>query len=295
MKGLRILNSDSKKGISKMDTQRTVDRAAATQPIIDLPTFTLATGAAVGSGAIHTNLRTIETGSQVVHNGLLISLLAETTIGHGLHLRIDPAQPPPNTVYRHVQISLHMTYGGRPGIGVEITIPVTSLVTGTTVQTTCRRIVTTAPMEIHGDRRTITGRGLLRLLRLDHLEWIMLQLLVPLMMHHTVCTLHRHHPQIPLLHPLQNVRCLQSINRYPFPCLRRNQSLPSSAGPLHHSILLRPPKTSPRLTQVLQISLPRHHRSIHNGRDAPVRKRSWPMAAHSQDVAQFTTTTLQPS
>ena len=161
MKGHRILNLDSKKEISRTDTRRTVDRAAATQPIIDLPTLTLARGAAVASGAIHTNLRTIGTGGRVVHSGLLIFLLVETMIGHGPHLRTDPARPPPSTVYRHGRISPLMTYGGRPGIGVETIIPATRLVIDT-AQTTRRRTVTTASKEIHGGRRMITGRGLLR-------------------------------------------------------------------------------------------------------------------------------------
>jgi len=173
MKGHRIPNSDFKKGISKPDTQRNVDRAAAIQPIIDLPILTLAKGAAVSSEAIHTNLRTIETGSQVVHNGLLISLLAETMIGHGLHLRIDPARPPPSTVYPHVRISPLMICGGRPGIGVETIIPVTSLVIDT-ARMTRRCTVTTASKVIHGGRHMITDRGPLPLLLLDPLEWIML-------------------------------------------------------------------------------------------------------------------------
>jgi hypothetical protein len=242
-----------------MDTQRIVDRAAATPPIIDLPTLTPAKGAAVSSEAIHTNLRTIETGSQVVHNGLLIPLLAGTTIELGLHLRTDPARPPPNTVYRHVRISLLMTYGGRPGIGVETIIPVTSLVTDT-AQTTCRHTVMTASKEIHGGRHMITGRGLLRPLLLGPLEWIMLQLLLALLMTHRMACIPLHRPlQTPLLHPPQNDPCPQSINRYPSPFLRRSRSLLSSAGLLHRLILLRPPKMCQRLTQALQISFYNHH------------------------------------
>ena len=157
-----------------MDIQRTVDRAPATQPIIDLPTHTRAKGAAVSSEAIHTNLRTIETGSQVVHSGLLISPLVETTTGRGLHLRIDPARPPPSTAYRHAQTSPRMTYGGRLGIGAETTILATNIVTDTTVQMTCHRTVTTVLRETRGGRHTTTGRGLLRPIRLDPLEWTML-------------------------------------------------------------------------------------------------------------------------
>jgi len=295
MKGHRILNLDSKKEISRTDTQRTVDRAAATQPIIDPPTLTLAKGAAVSSEAIHTNLRTIETGSQVVHNGLLIFLLAETMIGHGLHLRIDPARPPPSTVYRHGRISPLMTYGGRPGIGVETIIPATRLAIDT-AQMTCRRTVTTGSKEIHGGRHMIVGRGLLRPLLLDPLEWIMLQLLLALpMMHRMACTPLHHHPQTPLLRPLRNDPCLQSVNRYPSPFLRRNRSLPSSAGPLHRLIPLRLPKTHQGLTQALQISLRDHHRSVQSARDALGRKRSWLTAVRSQDVVRFMTMTLQPS
>jgi len=292
-KGHRTLNSGFKRGILKTDTQRTVDRVAATQLIIDPPTLTLAKGVAVSSEVIHTNLRTIGTGSQVVHKGLPISPLAGTTIGHGLHLQIDPARLPPSTVYHHAQTSPRTTYGGRPGIGAETTILVTNLVTDTTVQTTCRRIVTTAPKEIRGGHPMTTGRGPLPL-RLDPLEWIMLQLLA-LMMHRTVSTpLHRR-LQTPLPHPPQNDPYLQSINRYPFPFLQRNHLLPSSADPLHRLIPLRPPKTSRKLNQALPISLSHHNRNVPNGRDALVKKRSWRTAARSRDAAQSTIMTLRPS
>ena len=240
------------------------------------------------------NLRTIETGSQVVHNGLLILPLAGITIGHGLRLRIDPVRPPPSIVYRHVQISPRMTCGGRPGIGVETTIPVTDLVIDTTVRTTCRRTVTTAPKEIRGGRRMNTGHGPLRLLR-DPLGLITLQLLALRMMRRTAFTpLHRHH-QTPLLHPLPNDLYHQNANQYPSPFLQRSQSPPNSAGPLYRLILLGPPKTSQKLIQVLRGNLPHHHRNVQNGYDVLVRRRSWLTAARSQDVARFMTMTLQQS
>ena len=260
MKDHRTLKAGYKRGISETGTQRTVDRAAATQPIIDLPTLTLVKGAAASSRAIHTNLRTIGIGSRVVHNGLLIFLLAETMIGHGLHLRIDPVRPPPSTAYRHARTSPRMTCGGRLGIGVETIILVTNLVTDTTVQTTCHRTVTTALKEIHGGRLMITDRGLLPPLRLDPLEWIILHLLLAFpMMHRTASTPLRRHPQTHLLHPLQNDPCLWSTSRYPSLFLPKNQSLPSSADPLRRSILFSPPILSQRLNQAPPISS-LHHR-----------------------------------
>ena len=251
MKGRRILNSGSKKVISKMATQRTADRAAAIHHIIDLPTLTLAKGAAVRSEAIHTNLRTIETGSRVVDSDPLIFLLAENTRGHGLHLRTDPARPPPNTVYRHVRISLLTTCGGQPGIGVVIIILATSLATDTTVQMTHPRIVTTAPKEIHGGHHMIIGQGHPHPLLLDPLEWTMLQLLLALTVFPMACTPLLHHPQTPLPLPLRNDPCLLSISRYLSPFPRRSRRPPSSAGPPHRSILRWPPRMYQRLTQVL--------------------------------------------
>ena len=295
MKGHRILNSGSKKGIIEMGTQRTVDRAAATQLIIDLPTHTQAKGPAASSEGIHTNLRAIETGSQVVHNGLLTYPLAENTTGHGLHLRIDPARPPPNTAYRHVQTSPRMTHEGRPGIGVGTIILVTNLAIDTTVQTTRRHIVTTVPKVIHGGRHMITGLGLLLPLCLDPPEWIMLHLLLALMTHHMASTPLRRHPQTRLPHPLQNDPYLQNINRYPSLFLRRSQLLRSSAGPLHRLILFSPPKLSQRLNQAPPINLPHHHRNGWIGRDVLARKRSWLTTARSQDVAQFRIMTLRPN
>ena len=295
-KGHQTLNSDFKKGISKVDIRRTADRAVATQPIIELPTRTRAKGAPVGSEAIPMNLRMIETGSQAVHNDPLIHLFAATTRGLGPHLRIDPARPPPSIAYPHVPTSPHTTCGERLGIGAETTILVISLVIDTTVQTTRRRIVMTAPKEIHGGHHTITGPGLLPPIRLDLLEWIMLQLLLALlMMHRTVSIpLHRH-PQTRLPHPLRNDPCLQSINRYLSPFLQKSQSLPSSLGPLHRLILLRPPELSQSLTQEPPISLPNRQRNVRNGRDALVRKRSWLTTAPSQDVAQSTIMTSRPN
>lgn len=260
MKGHRIQSSGFKKGISGTVTRRTVDRAAATQPIIDLLTHTQAKGAAASSEAIHMNLRTIENGSQVVRNGLPTSPLAEIMTGHGLHLRIDPVRPPPSTAYRHARTSPRMTCGGRLGIGVETIILVTNLVTDTTVQTTCHRTVTTALKEIHGGRLMITDRGLLPPLRLDPLEWIILHLLLAFpMMHRTASTPLRRHPQTHLLHPLQNDPCLWSTSRYPSLFLPKNQSLPSSADPLRRSILFSPPILSQRLNQAPPISS-LHHR-----------------------------------
>jgi hypothetical protein len=269
---------------------------AATQPIIDLPTRTRVKGVAVSSEATHTNLRTIETGSQVVHNGLLISPLAETTTERGLHLRIDPARPPPSTVYHHVQTFPRMTHGGRLGIGAETTILVTNPVTDTTARTTFRPIVTTALKEIRGGHHTITDRGLLRPLRLDLLEWITLQLPPALlMMHRSVSTPLPRHPRTRLPHPLQNGPYLRNINRYLSPFLRESQLLPSSVGPLHRLILPRPPRLSQRLNQAPPPNLPHHCQSVRNGRDALVRKRSWLMTTRSQDVAQFMIMTLRPS
>ena len=296
MKGHRTLNSGSKRGISEMVTQRTVDRAAATRPIIDLPTRTQARDAPVSSEATHTNLRMIETGSQVVYNGPLTFPLAETMTGRGPHLRIDPARPPPSTACRRVQTSPHMMHGGRPGIEAETIILVTNLVTDTTVQMTRYRIVMTAPKEIHGDPHTTTGRGPLRPLCLDPPEWIMSHLLLALLMtHRTASTLLRRHRQTRPLRPLQNDLCLRSTNRYPSLFLRKSQLLPGSAGPLRRLILLSPPKLSQRLNQAPPISLRRHHRNGRNGCDGLVRKRSWLTAARSRDVAQSRIMTLRPN
>ena len=220
-KGHRTLKLGYKRGISETDTQRTVDLAAVTQPIIDPPTLTLAKDAAASSEAIHTNLLTIETGSLAAHNGLLI---AETTIRHGLPPRIDPARLPLSTVCHHAQTSLRMTRGDRPGTGEETIILVISPVIGTTVQMTYRHFVTTVPKEIHGDRHTSTDHGLLRPLCLDLLEWIMLQRLpvLPMTRHTVSIPLHRH-PQIRRHPPLPSDPCPQSICRYPSPSLQRNR------------------------------------------------------------------------
>lgn len=241
------------------------------------------------------NLRTIETGSLVVHNALLI---AETTKGHGLHLRIDPARPPPSIVCRHVQISPRTTYGDLLGIGEEITILVTNLVTDTTVQMTCRHFVTTVPKGIRGGLHMSTVRDLLRPLRLDLLEWIMLQHLHILpTMRRTASIPHHRHPQTPLPLPLQNDPCPRSINQYPSSSLQRNQSPPISVGHLRRLIPRTSPRTPQRQNQGFPVSLPRHyhHRNVQNERDVPVRKRRWLTVAHSQVAAQFTIMTLRPS
>lgn len=293
MRGHRTLKAGYKRGISKTGIQRTTDHAAATQPTIDLPTLTLVKGGVVSSEAIHTNLRMIETGSQVVHS---VPLIVETMIELAPLLQIDPVRPPLSIVCHHVQISPHMTRGGQRGIGREITTLATTLVTDTTARTTCRQFVMTAPKEIHGDRRMITGRDLLPPLRLDLLELIMFQLLpVPPTKPRTASIPRHRHPQTPLRRPLQNDRYPQSISQYPSPSLQKNRLLPSLVAPRHPSILHRSSKMSQRLSQALPISLPLLHRSVQSVRGALVRKRSWHTVTRSRVVARSTIMKLRPS
>lgn len=271
MKGRRTLKSGCRKGISETDIQRTADRAAATHPIIGLHTLTLVKGAVVNTGVIHTNLRTIVNGSLVAHNGLLI---AETTIGHGLRLQIDLARPPLSTVCHHVQISPRMTREGQPGIGEGSITLATNLVTDITVQTTFRQYVMTDLREIRGGLHTSTDRDPLRPLHFDLLGWIMLQLLFVLTMRRLASIpLHRR-PQTPHLHPLQNDPYPQNINLSLSRFLRRNRSLPSSAGLPQCWILNGPLRTYQSLNQELSTSLPHHNRNVRTGRGALVRKRS---------------------
>lgn len=280
-------------GIPETGTRRTVDLAAATQPIIGLPTLTLMKGVAVSSEAIHTNLLTIETGNRVVHNG---PMTAETTIGHGLLFQIDLARLPLNIVYPHVRTSPHMTYGGRPGIGEGIIILATKFVTDTTVQTTRSRFVTTVPKEIHGGPHMITDHGLLHPLLLELLRWITLRppLALPTM-RRTASIPPHHHPQtLHLLH-LQNDPCPQNINQYFSPFLQRSLSLPNLVG-LHRRLMLRlPPKPYQRRNRMFSINLFHHRRHVQNVRDVLVKRRDWLTAIPSPAVGRFTTTKLLPN
>lgn len=201
MKDHRTLKVGYKKGISETVTQRTADREAAIQLIIDLLTRILVKNVAASSKVILMNPHTIETGNPVVHSDPRI---AETLTGHDPHLQIDLVLPPLSTVCHRVRIFPRMTNGGRPGIGEGTTILAINLVTDTTAPTTCRHFVTTVPREIRGGRRMSTDHGPLHLFRLDLLERTMLQLLALPSMRRTVSIPLRHLPQTPLLLLLQN-------------------------------------------------------------------------------------------